>query len=313
VRAIRKKREHVRGEHRIRVHAVSAAEAATAEESPLAIICGAGNLPFTVADAAGRRGRRAVLFALRGWADPRRVADYRHHWIALGQFGRLCRLARREACRDVVFVGSLVRPPIWRLRLDLPTLRLLPRMLRIYRGGDNHLLSGIAAIFEEHGFRVIGAQDVAPEILMPEGALGCAGPGERDLADIDKGLALLAATSPFDVGQGVVVANGHVLMIEAAEGTDLMLARIAELRRAGRIVSALGQGVLVKAAKRGQDRRMDLPSIGPHTVESAARAGLAGIAVVAGSAVVADPDRIATAADRERVFVVGVRDEVHHS
>jgi DUF1009 family protein len=280
------------------------------DKSPLAIICAGGSLPFAVADAAGRHGRRAVLLALRGWADPQRVSDYQHHWIALGQFGRLCRLARREGCRDVVFVGSLMRPPIWRLRTDLETLRLLPRMLRIYRGGDDHLLSGIAAIFEEHGFRVIAAQDIAPEILMPEGALGRARPSERDMADIAKGLALLAATSPFDVGQGVVVANGHVLLVEAAEGTDLMLARIPELRRSGRITAAAGRGVLVKAAKRGQDRRMDMPSIGPRTVQGAARAGLAGIAVVAGSAVVVDADQIATTADREHLFVVGVRDEI---
>ena len=286
-----------------------AAAALTAESSPLAIICGAGSLPFTVADATGKQGRRAVLFALRGWADQQRVAAYPHHWIALGQFGRLCRLARREGCRDIVLVGSLVRPAVWRLRLDLATLRLLPRLLRIYRGGDDRLLSGIAKIFEEHGFRVIGAHDIAPDILMPEGALGRARPSERDRSDIAKGLALLAATSPFDVGQGVVVADGHVLMMEAVEGTDLMLARIVELRRHGRITAAPGRGVLVKAAKRGQDRRVDLPSIGPRTVDGVASAGLGGIAVVAGSAVVVEPERIALAADRAGVFVVGVRDE----
>jgi DUF1009 family protein len=280
-----------------------------AENSPLAIVCGAGSLPFAVADAIGKRGRRAVFFAIRGWADPQRVALYPHHWFALGQFGRFCRFARREGCRDVVFIGSLVRPAIRQMRLDFKTLWLLPRILRIFRGGDNQLLSGVAAIFEEHGFRVIGAHEIAPEILMPEGALGRACPSDRDRADIAKGLALLAAMSPFDVGQAVVVAEGRVLMVEAAEGTDLMLARIAELRRGGRIHAASGRGVLVKAAKRGQDRRLDLPSIGVRTVEGAARAELAGIAAVAGSTVVAEPDEIAAAADRARLFVVGVPDE----
>jgi hypothetical protein len=107
----------------------------------------------------------------------------------------------------------------------------------------------------------------------------------------------------------VVVADAHVLAIEAAEGTDRMLARVAELRHSGRIAASSGRGVLVKAAKRGQDRRLDLPSIGPQTVEGAARAGLAGIAVVAGSTIVAEPERIGAAADRERVFVLGVRDQ----
>jgi DUF1009 family protein len=286
-----------------------AAAAPMAENGPLAIICGGGSLPFAVAEAVAKRGRRPVFFAIRGWADPQRVALYPHHWVALGQFDRFCRFARREGCRDVVLIGSLVRPAVWRIRPDLTTVRLLPRILRLFRGGDDHLLSGVAAILEEHGFRLIGAHEIAPEILMPEGALGRQHPSDRDQADIARGFALLAATSPFDIGQAVVVADGRVLTVEAAEGTDLMLARIVELRHTGRIAVASGRGVLVKAAKRGQDRRVDLPSIGPRTVEGVARAGLAGIAVIAGSTVVAEPELIATAADRERVFVVGVRDE----
>jgi len=275
----------------------------------LAIVCGAGSLPFAVADAVGKRGRRVVLFAIRGWADAQRVAAYPHHWAAFGQFGRFCRLARQEGCREVVMIGSVVRPAIRNIRPDLKTLRLLPRIVRLFRGGDDHLLKGVAEIFEEHGFRLIGAHEIAPEILMPEGALGRGRPNDRDLADIAKGLALLGAASPFDVGQAVVVADARVLAVEAAEGTDSMLARVAELRQSGRIAGAAGRGVLVKAAKRGQDRRIDLPSIGPRTVEGAARAGLAGIAVVAGSAVVAETERIGAVADRERLFVVGVRDE----
>jgi DUF1009 family protein len=227
----------------------------------------------------------------------------------VGQFGAFCRLARREGCRDVVFIGSMVRPAIRQIRPDFKTLRLLPRIFGIFRGGDDHLLKGVAAIFEEHGFRLLGAHAVAPEILMPEGALGRERPSARDHADIAKGLALLNASSPFDVGQAVVVADARVLAIEAAEGTDRMLARVAELRQSGRIAAAAGRGVLVKAAKRDQDRRVDLPSIGPQTVEGAARAGLAGIAVVAGSTIVAEPERIGTIADRARLFVLGVREQ----
>lgn len=280
----------------------------TAGQGPLAVICGSGSLPFAVADAVAGRGRRVVLFAIRGWADPQRVASYPHHWAALGQFGWFCRMARREGCRDVVFIGSLVRPAIWRIRPDFKTLLLLPRIVGLFRGGDDHLLSGVAKIFEEHGFRLVGAHEIAPDIVMPEGVLGHRQPNERDHADIAIGLALLHATSPFDVGQAVVVADQRVLAIEAAEGTDHMLARIAELRKNGRVAAPGGRGVLIKASKRGQDRRVDLPSIGPLTVAGAARAGLAGIAVVAGSTIVAEPQRIGAAADDERLFVIGVRD-----
>ena len=284
-----------------------AVPAKPADDGALAIICGGGTLPFAVADAVTKYGRRVVLFAIRGWADPKRVVDYPHYWAALGQFGAFCRLARREGCQDVVLIGSMMRPAIWQIRPDLKTLRLLPRIFGMFRGGDDYLLKGVAAIFEEHGFRLLGAHAVAPEILMPEGALGRERPTERDNADIAKGLAFLTAASPFDVGQAVVVADARVLAIEAAEGTDSLLERIAQLRQTGRIAS--GRGVLVKAAKRNQDRRLDLPSIGPQTVEGAARAGLAGIAVVAGSTVVAEPAQIGAIADRAGLFVLGLREQ----
>ncbi|TMJ73211.1 MAG: DUF1009 domain-containing protein [Alphaproteobacteria bacterium] len=284
-----------------------AVPAKPADDGALAIICGGGTLPFAVADAVTKYGRRVVLFAIRGWADPKRVVDYPHYWAALGQFGAFCRLARREGCQDVVLIGSMMRPAIWQIRPDLKTLRLLPRIFGMFRGGDDYLLKGVAAIFEEHGFRLLGAHAVAPEILMPEGTLGRERPTERDNADIAKGLAFLTAASPFDVGQAVVVADARVLAIEAAEGTDSMLERIAQLRQTGRIAS--GRGVLVKAAKRNQDRRLDLPSIGPQTVEGAARAGLAGIAVVAGSTVVAEPAQIGAIADRAGLFVLGLREQ----
>jgi hypothetical protein len=279
------------------------------DNGPLAVICGGGALPFAVADAVGKRGRRVVLFAIRGWADPQRVAAYPHHWASFGQFGWFCRAAQREGCRDVVLIGSVVRPAIWKIRPDFKTLRLLPRIVGLLRGGDNRLLKGVAVIFEEHGFRLVGAHEIAPDILMPEGLLGRERPTAGDQADIATALALLEATSPFDVGQAVVVADTRVLAIEAAEGTDRMLARIAELRQGGRIADAR-RGVLVKAAKRGQDRRVDLPSIGPRTVEGAARAGLAGIAVVSGSTIIAEAGLTGAAADRERLFVIGVRDEL---
>ena len=119
------------------------------------------------------------------------------------------------------------------------------------------------------------------------------------------GFDYLRATGAFDVGQAVVVAGKHVLAVEAAEGTDEMLARVAEMRANGRVRAPAGTGVLVKAPKPGQDQRFDLPSIGPQTVEGVARAGLAGIAVVAGSTIIAKPEQLIAAADHANIFVIG--------
>src|ERR1700674_3977812 len=124
---------------------------AAAPDGALAIICGGGSLPLAVADAVAGRGRRVVLFAIKGWADPQAVMRYPHHWIAIGQLGRLRRLATEEQCRDVVMIGTLLRPSPWQVRLDLATLRELPRVVEMFRGGDDHLLGVLARIFEDHG------------------------------------------------------------------------------------------------------------------------------------------------------------------
>jgi UDP-2,3-diacylglucosamine hydrolase len=279
---------------------------AAPRQDPLAIICGGGSFPGAVADAVTRRGRRPVMFALRGWADPKVVERHAHHWIALGQLGRFFRLAHAEHCGEALFIGTLLRPPLTQIRLDWRTIRMLPRIVRSFRGGDDRLLTGVARIIEGGGVRVIGVHEVAPEIMVPEGVLGGCQPTERDRADIARALALIAALGPFDVGQAAVVADNNVLAVEAAEGTDNLLLRIAELRRQRRVTTPAGIGVLVKAPKPGQDRRFDLPSIGPETIENAARAGLAGIAVTAGSTIVADAAQAIAAANREHLFFVGV-------
>ncbi|MDE1972275.1 MAG: UDP-2,3-diacylglucosamine diphosphatase LpxI [Hyphomicrobiales bacterium] len=277
--------------------------------APVAIVCGGGNFPGAVAEAIVRRGGRPVLFGIRGWADQTLLDRYPHHWIAIGQIGRFLRLAEAEHCRDVLFIGSLLRPPITQIRLDWQTLRVLPRIIRAFRGGDDWLLSGVAKLFEESGLRLIGVKDVAPEILMSEGTFGEVRPSPRDGKDIARALQLIAALGPFDVGQAAVVANLHVLAVEAAEGTDNMLHRISELRRLGRVTTPTGTGVLVKAPKPGQDRRFDLPAIGPQTIENAARAGLAGVAVAAGSTMIAEPEKVVAAADAAGIFFAGVRED----
>jgi UDP-2,3-diacylglucosamine hydrolase len=289
----------------MRADAATTADAARETDS-VAIICGGGSFPPAVAEAVLRNGRRPVMFGIKGWADPDVVERYAHRWVALGQLGRLLCLARLEDCREAVFIGSLLRPPLGKIRLDWPTIRALPRILRAFRGGDDQLLKGIAAIIEQGGLRIVGLDAVAPEIFVPEGALTHRRPADRDKDDIARALEVIATLGPFDVGQAAVVADNHVLAVEAAEGTDNMLARIAEMRRQRRITAPLGRGVLVKSPKPGQDRRFDLPAIGPQTVENVARAGLAGVAVTAGSTLIATPTQVIAAADRANVFLVGV-------
>lgn len=263
-------------------------------------------MPFAVADSLSARGIDSVVFALKGACDPEAAARFRHHWISVGQLGRAERLFRAENCRNLVFIGTLVRPALSEIRLDWGTLRAIWRVWAAFRGGDDHLLSGIGRILEQDGFRMVGIKDVAPELLMPEGCVTRKAPDENAAADIAKGRDVLRALSPFDIGQAAIVIDGHVVGVEDIEGTDGLLARVARLRAEGRIRAKTARGVLVKAPKSGQDLRFDLPTVGPRTVEGAAAASLAGIAIVAGNTIVVEPQTMIEAADAAGVFVTGL-------
>lgn len=275
------------------------------ETSTLAILAGAGAFPAAVAEAARANGRPVFLLLLKGIAD-KSLERYPHVWVGIGQIGRIFSEARGAEARDIVMIGSLVRPNLLTTIPDFGALRHIPRFMRLYRGGDDHLLSGIGKLFESEGFRLVGAHEVAPDLLMPVGLMGDRAPSETEREDITVALCAIAALGPYDVGQAVVIADRRIVAVEGAEGTDGLLERVTAMRAAGRIRWTGTKGVLVKAPKPGQDRRIDLPAIGPATIERATEAGLSGVAVAGGSTLVVEPQRLIAAADARGLFVLGV-------
>ncbi|MCC7346393.1 MAG: UDP-2,3-diacylglucosamine diphosphatase LpxI [Variibacter sp.] len=279
---------------------------AGASQSPLGIICGGGGLPLQVAAAVARSGRGVFLMGIRGRADPA-IEKYPHAWFHLGQVRSVRAALEAAGCREFCMVGHVSRLPLTSLRLDWVSLRMLPRLQWLYRGGDDQVMRLITELVEPAlGMKVVGIRDVAADMLAGVGPFGRRRPSASDQQDVRYGLEVLAALGPFDIGQAVVVAQRHVLAVEAVEGTDAMLQRVAAARGQGRISSPAGAGVLVKAPKAGQDLRLDLPVIGPSTVENAIAAGLAGIAVAAGSVIVAEPERLVALADEAHLFIMGV-------
>ena len=278
----------------------------TDHQRPVGLIAGGGVLPFALADSLLAQGRTPVFIGLKGFCDARRIVNYRHRWFSVGQFGSIMKALREEGCSDITFIGNLVRPALMDLRFDWLAVRILPRILKGLRGGDNHILSATARVFEDGGFRVLGVRDLAPDLLMPSGCLTRVQPDAASLNDAAKGQDVLRTISPFDVGQAVVVIEGHVVSIEDIAGTDALLARIKMLRESGRLRAKPGRGVLVKAPKQGQDLRLDLPALGPQTIQGVADAGLAGLAVTAGHSVVAEPQAMVEAADSAGIFIVGL-------
>lgn len=245
------------------------------------------------------------MIAIAGEAEPAGFAPWPVHLLSWGEIGRLFRLLEENGCREAVLIGSILRRPDFReIRPDLGAVKLIPRILRLMRGGDDGLLSGVARIFEARGVRILSPVDVAPELALPEGIL-VGRVQEESRRDIDGALDVARAIGRLDVGQGAVAVLGRVVATEDAGGTDALLERVATMRANGTIAG--NGGVLVKCVKPQQDRRLDLPTIGPETAAGAQRAGLEGVAGEAGCALLAGRGETVEAFRRAGVFLAGLK------
>ena len=270
----------------------------------LGIIAGRGPLPIQVAEACVSLDRPFFVIGIEGEASTR-IAAFPHAWVKLGEVGRALETLRREACEELVLIGPVRRPDLGRLGLDWEGAKLTPRLAMAARKGDDALLSTVVGLCEEWGFRVVGAEHVARGLRAPAGPLGRRDADASQLRDIRLANEVIQALGPLDVGQAAVACDGHVIAIEAAEGTAAMLSRCAGLPQTLRGSENDRRGVLVKRAKPGQERRVDLPLVGPDTVTQAAAAGLAGIAVEADGALILEKEEVVRRADALGLFVIG--------
>lgn len=264
----------------------------------LGIIAGRGDWPRRLGEACAEQGRDCFVVALNGFCEADMLDGLDHIWVDLGGVGKTLKALKSSGCEEVVLAGPIDRPSLSTVKPDLRAMRLMPRLLKAR--GDDALLSVLVEEFESEGFVVVGIDDVMNDVLADHGVMGCVAPDELQQADIGRGIDVVRTMGGLDVGQAVVVQQGFVLGIEAAEGTDALIGRCQELARPG------SKPVLVKMAKPGQDRRADLPTIGLRTVKRAVAAGLGGIAVENGGVIVAEREDVIKAADEAGLFVVGV-------
>jgi DUF1009 family protein len=269
----------------------------------LGILAGGGPLPARVATAATSAGRDVFIVGLEGFADPNVIRAWRHVFIRMGAAGRIIDALKTHGCQDLVLIGPVRRPSFLDIRPDAEGAKLLARIGRAAFAGDDGLLSAVIRVLGEEGFRVLGAHEILNEALGPRGLLSRVAPDANAMADIARGIAVTRALGAVDVGQGCVVGAGVVIAVEAVEGTDAMLARC------GPLLDSLGMakpaGVLVKSVKPRQDRRADLPTIGPDTVVRAAAAGLCGIAYDAGGTILTEREACIARADELGLFLLG--------
>ena len=277
------------------------------KQGPLGILACAGSLPVEIAEAARNAGRAVHIVGIEGFAEPE-IAAYSHKIVNIGQVGGLLSSLRQAGCRELVIAGALRRPNLLKIRVDHGFFRAIRTALSLTRGGDDSVLRRVVRFFEREGFVVVGVDSIAPHLLAPDGPLGRVEPSSAHVRAMSRAAALLKALGTFDVGQGAVGSEDRILAVEGVRGTDEMLAQIQALQSDGSGSSTLtaAGAVLVKMPKPGQELRVDLPAIGPRTVERAHACGLSGIVIAAGRALVIERARTIALADEVGIFIVGI-------
>jgi DUF1009 family protein len=283
--------------------------AATGGGEPLVILAAGGDVPLQVATAARDAGRDVLIIGLEGEAAEG-IKAFPHAMAKWGQIGRVEELIRSHGAREVVVIGTVARRPDFStIAVDFGTLRYLPRLIKGMVGGDDSVLANFAAFAEQRGYRIVGAHEVAPALVAKAGAIVGRAPHGATLADARLAMDAARGIGAMDIGQAAVAVNARVVALEAAEGTDAMLERVAVLRANGRARWSGRAGVLAKRSKPQQDLRLDMPAIGPRTVEGVAAAGLAGIVIEAGRVMIAERAAAVTLAERTGTFIFAVDGE----
>lgn len=264
---------------------------------PVGIIAGAGVLPSALATACQKSGRGTAIVALKGFADRSSLSGFPVLTLSIGQGRKMIRFFRDHHVRDIVLIGAVRRPSLFDVRPDWWTLSRLGPVLLRGAVGDDGLLRAVRGVFEAEGFQICGVHDFLPDLLARPGALSACSPSPDAAQDMARGFSVAQALGQVDVGQSVVVQQGVVLGVEAAEGTAALIERCGMLKRSG------PGPILIKSVKPGQDRALDLPTIGPDTVRAAIAAGFQGISVQAGSTLMVDPGEMSRLADAGGLFV----------
>ncbi len=271
----------------------------------LGIIAGGGTLPQVIADACLQDQKPFHVLALEGAADPVWLESVPHNFIKFGTMKKTIAILKEQECDALIMVGNVARPNFRSLQVDALGARLLPQVIMASRAGDDALLRFLVKQFEKFGLTVLGTDDVVSSLVVQEGCLTRRKPSAQQQKDMEKAFDIAWAIGEMDIGQAAVVCRGVILAVEAAEGTDAMLRRCASLPSDLLGSETDRDGVLVKAKKPNQERRMDLPVIGVETVERVAEAGLAGIALEAGNALVLERQKVVEKADALGLFILG--------
>ncbi len=269
----------------------------------LGVIAGGGDMPRQLIDHCSEQGIECFVVGFKGQTKEETIEGVDHMLVALGSASKAFAPLKDRDIHDLVMIGNIRRPSFKDLKPNFKTIEFFAKE-GFSAFGDDGLLKGLRRFLAKEGFEIHGMQDFMPDLLAPEGDIGTVKPSQADMDDIRRGIDVLQHIGSLDIGQAVIVQQGHVLGVEGAEGTDEFIQRCGPLQRKGK------PAVLVKLCKPQQDQSLDLPTIGPQTIDNIISAGFSGVAVHAGSSFIYDLDKVVVKANKANIFITGIDAEV---
>ena len=271
-----------------------------ADEKKLGMIAGSGMMPVEIINYCNKTGREIYVVGLEPFASEEQLKDVPHSFAKIGEVGKMIKALKNNNVYEIVLAGGIKRPSFKELIPDWEGMKVIGK-LAMKKMSDDNMFRAVIDEIENFGFKVVGIEEVVPEMLFFEGIYGKAKLSKEDMDDINRGITVAKALGAVDVGQAVVVQEGMVLAVEAIEGTDMMLSRAATVKKQGKAP------IMVKVLKPGQDMRVDLPAIGLQTIEQLKKYGIKGIAVEAGGILLIEREAVIKMADEAGIFILGVK------
>lgn len=264
----------------------------------LGIIAGSGFLPSEIAKIYKKLGGDCYIVALENETDVTLLPENSYKIFKIGEAGAILSHFKDLQVKDIVIIGPINRPELKSIKVDVTGGLLLAKILANKFLGDNKILSIITNFIEDRGFKVISPKDILSEIDSDRQNINTNRyPSDSDLLDIEIGKKIIETLSIFDIGQSVIIEDGYVLGIEAAEGTDELIKRCSKLRKKS------SGGVLVKMMKWNQDKRLDIPTIGDDTINNLADNSYNGLAISTNQMIILNPDKVLAIANKRGIFI----------
>ncbi len=262
--------------------------------SKVGLIAGQGDLPALILEALKSQSRECFVLAIKEDANPTLTDGVAHEWIPMAEIARTMEIFSEHGVKDIIMAGKLSRPPLKALKPPALAAKILKRLGAAFFKGDDALFKAIVSVFEEEGFSIIGADEVLGDLLTPKGVLTQTQP--NNMSDIELAAQAARDLGARDIGQAVIIQNEAILAEEDEQGTDALLKRVSTAKGA----------ILAKMKKPAQERRVDLPAIGPDTIKTLAEGEFAGVVLEAEGSIILHRDDVIALADKHGLFVIGV-------